>query len=98
MLVVESTNFNDWSWFDKRESFHSAAMTLVERFGFADTETITYQATITDPVVFTRPWSFTREFKRTHTDEKNYEFMEYACVEGERAINRIFGTAAGPPN
>ena len=56
-LVVETANLNDWSWFDDGGSFHSDRMTLVERFTVVDGTRIDYKATITDPEVFTRPWT-----------------------------------------
>ena len=31
-LVVETTNINDWDWFDYTGTFHTDAMSLVERF------------------------------------------------------------------
>ena len=37
-LVVETTNLNDWSWFDSKGTIHSDAMSLVERFEFVESE------------------------------------------------------------
>lgn len=88
-LVVETTNFNDWSWIDGQASLHSDAMTLLERYTYADANTLHYQATVADPKVFTRPWTFVMTIKRTHGPEDGYEFMEYACAEGERSLNKL---------
>ena len=37
-----------------------------------------YEATVTDPTVFTRPWTMRVE----HTRRPNEEVWESACVEG----------------
>jgi len=63
-LVVETSNLNDWSWFDDMGTFHSDAMSVVERFTVQDANRIAYKATITDPKVFTRPWTI--ELPITH--------------------------------
>jgi hypothetical protein len=55
-LVVESVGFNDQTWFDHVGDFHSDALKLTERFTRTAPDTITYEATIEDPKVFTKPW------------------------------------------
>jgi hypothetical protein len=56
-LVVESIGFNDQTWFDNAGNFHSDALKTVERFTRTADDTITYEVTIEDPKVFTRPWT-----------------------------------------
>lgn len=87
-LIVETTNLNDWDWLDAAGTFHSDAMTSVERFAFVDANTINYQVTITDPKVFTQPWTAAFAIRRTGPAQ---ELMEMACVEGERATEHILG-------
>ena len=55
-LVVDTKGFNDLSWFDRAGNFHSDALHVVERFTPRSAETITYEVTIEDPKVFSRPW------------------------------------------
>ena len=55
-LVVDVTNFNDRTWFDRAGNFHSDALHLVERFTPMSPDIIQYDVTIEDPKVFTRPW------------------------------------------
>jgi len=95
-LVVDTTNLNDWDWFDYTGTFRTAAMTLVERFTITDANTMQYRATIEDPNVFTRPWTFQLMFKRTHTPGDGYELIEHACVEGERGVAALLEEAARP--
>ena len=56
-LVVDVTNHNDKTWFDKAGNFHGAALHVVERYKLIDADTINYTATIQDPDVFTAPWT-----------------------------------------
>ena len=90
-LVVDTTNVNDWDWFDSKGTIHSDAMTLAERYTFVDPNTLTYRATVTDPKVLTRPWTMEWTLHREHAQDKNYEVMETSCIEGERAFEAIFG-------
>jgi hypothetical protein len=87
-LVVETTNLNDWDWFDYTGTFHSDAMTLVERFTVVDANTIDYRATVTDPKVFTKPWTFRIPLNKRRM-APGYELMEHACVEGERGVEYL---------
>ena len=77
-LVVDVTGFTDQTWFDRAGNFHSDELHVVERYTAADRNTLTYEATITDPKTFTRPWKITMPLYR-HL-EKNAQLMEYKCV------------------
>jgi hypothetical protein len=92
-LVVETTNINDWDWFDYTGTFHTDAMSLMERFTVVDASTIDYQATVTDPKVFTKPWTFRLPLTRRRM-APGYEMMEHACVEGERGAESLLKQAA----
>ena len=92
-LVVETSNLNDWDWFDYTGTFHSDQMTLVERFTIVDAKTINYRATVTDPVVFTRPWTYAFQLRRTRMPGDGYELLEHACVEGERGAAALLEEA-----
>jgi hypothetical protein len=90
-LVVHVANLNDWTWFDSKGTFHTDAMTVVERFTFSDDKTIKYQATITDPKAFTQPWTMSWTLKRAHAAAEHYEQIEDTCTEGEKAFNTLLG-------
>ena len=51
-LVVDTTDFNDLSWFDRAGNFHSDALHVVERFTATDKDHLNYEASIEDPKVF----------------------------------------------
>jgi hypothetical protein len=77
-LVVETTNLNAKARLDVVGDFFSDKATIVERFVFVDAGTMNYEATITDPTVFTRPWTLRIPQRRMPDDE----FWEFACHEG----------------
>jgi len=58
-LVVESTNFNGKTRMAIGGDFYSADAQLVERLTMTDANTIRWTLTVTDPKVFTRPWTMT---------------------------------------
>lgn len=83
VLVVTVNDFNDRTWLDAAGNFHSAAMTVTERYRLLDADTIAYEATIEDPEVFTRPWTINLTFHR-HKDMDR--ILEYQCqAEKEEA-------------
>jgi hypothetical protein len=90
-LVVNTTNFNDWTWFDSKGTIHTDALTLDERYTFVDANTIRYEVTATDPKALTRPFTMRWTLKRQHTPGDGYEILESACAEGERGLEAILG-------
>jgi hypothetical protein len=78
-LVVDVKGFNDQTWFDRAGNFHSDALHVVERYGVADANTLTYEATIEDSNVFTRPWKISMPLYRRV--EPHAQLLEFKCVE-----------------
>ncbi|MEO8259589.1 MAG: hypothetical protein ABI868_19740 [Acidobacteriota bacterium] len=76
-LVVDSTHFNDRTWFDRAGNFHSNALHVVERFTVTGPDHIDYSVLIEDPKVFTRPWTMSMILYRHK--EKNFQLLEYEC-------------------
>ena len=91
MLVVDTVNFrfNDKSRFGVAylDGMTDENLRVTERFTRTGPETIRYQATITDPTVYTRPW--TVELTLNKRSEPLYE---YACHEGNYGM---FGILEG---
>jgi hypothetical protein len=48
---------------------------------------ISYEATIEDPKVYTRPWKVALSI--VHVKEPVYELMEEACIEGNRDVELL---------
>ena len=78
VLVVDVTSFNDQTWFDRAGNYHSDALHVVERYALTGPDTIQYEATITDPKVFTRPWKIALPLHRRV--ERNAQLLEFKCV------------------
>jgi hypothetical protein len=78
-LVVDTTGFNDKTWFDRAGNFHSDALHVVERFTATDADHLNYEVTIEDPKVFSRPWKMGMPLYRRK--EKNPQILEFRCVE-----------------
>jgi hypothetical protein len=64
-LVIETSNLNGLTWFDQMGNFLSSEAQLVERITYVDANTLHYQQTITDPKVFTRPWTMAQAIQRS---------------------------------
>jgi hypothetical protein len=78
-LVIDVTGFNDQTWFDRAGNYHSEALHVVERYTRTSPEILTYEATIDDKNVFTRPWKISMPLYRRV--EKNAQLMDFKCVE-----------------
>jgi hypothetical protein len=76
-LVTDVIHFNAETWFDRAGNFHSDAMHLVERFTMLDRDHITYEVTVEDPKVFSRPWKMSMPLYRRI--EKNLQILDYEC-------------------
>lgn len=63
-LVIVVTGQNDSTWFDRAGNFHSDNMTVVERYTPMAPNVLRYDATITDPDTFTRPWTMSMNLYR----------------------------------
>jgi hypothetical protein len=84
-LVVETTNFTDRVKDTGLTVFGIGKNSrLVERFTRVDAGTIDYQITVTDPGVFTKPW--TAAIPMTRIDGP---LFEYACHEGNYGLEDI---------
>ena len=84
-LVVDTTNLNGRTWLDSAGNAHSDAEHVVERFTPKDERTIDYEATIDDMKAYTRPW--TVKFTLNKSMQKDYEIMEFACIEGNSDVH-----------
>jgi hypothetical protein len=84
MLVVETTNFRPETHF--RGS--SESLKVTERFTRVDDRSIVYKATIEDPTTWAKPWSVELPFLAIKGP-----IYEYACHEGNYAIEDILGGA-----
>jgi len=78
-LVVTVTGQNDSTWFDRAGNFHSADMKVVERWNLMDENTIRYEAEISDPTTFTRPWKVSMLMYRRLGDDARLQ--QFKCAQ-----------------
>ena len=95
-LVVEVRNFNGKGWIASNSAArrikgipHTEGLRVVERFRRVSDDTIEYEAVIEDPEVYTSPWTVAMPLTRN----PGYVLFEYACHEGNRAVELILGGA-----
>ena len=90
-LIVDTTNFNEFTAFTRTIPYLSDALHTIERFTVVDRNNIDYEVTVDDPKLFTKPWKTAGLYRRG----KDYEVMEYACAEGSQELVNIFGKPPG---
>ena len=78
-LIVETTNFTGGQSRGSGPNMH-----LLERFTRITSDTVAYEFTITDPTVYTRPWTALMPLRKT-----DGPLFEYACHEGNIGLGGI---------
>lgn len=79
VLVIQVVGQNAKTWFDRAGNHHSDQLVVTERYALSRPDVINYEATMTDPKVFSRPWKISFPLYR-HL-EKNARLGEFKCVE-----------------
>jgi hypothetical protein len=83
-LVVETRNLNGKAWLNEVGDVVSHAETVVEHFIPVNADLITYRATVTDPIVYSRPWTIEIPFNR-----RQDEILEVACLEDDQDLAHL---------
>ncbi len=91
-LIVDTTNFNEFTGFTREIPYLSDDLHTIERFTIVDENNIDYLVTIDDPKLFTKPWKTAGLYRK---GKKGYELLEYACAEGTKTLENIFGAPPG---
>ena len=67
------------TWFDHAGNHHTDALQVTERYTHLGPNVLMYEATLTDPNVYTRPWTIRLPlYRRLDT---NMQLLEFKCVE-----------------
>jgi hypothetical protein len=93
-LVIDSTDFNDMTWFDASGNYHSDELHVVERLTRSSANTISYSATITDPKVYSKPWTISMPL--TLVTDKNAQILENECSYKREGPTVTEGTQPDP--
>ena len=80
-FVVDFSNSNGRAWLDMMGNYIDENVHVVERYTMLDKNTINYSATITDPVIFSKPWTI---HFLVHRQPDTDQILEYGCHEGEQ--------------
>jgi hypothetical protein len=83
-LVVETANLNGKAWLNEVGDMVSHAQRVVERFTPINGDTIIYRATVTDPLIYTRPWTIEIPLNRQPD-----EILEVACHEDNQDLEHL---------
>ena len=83
-LVVDSTNFNGKTWLNEVGDVVSHAEHVVEHFIPTADGKITYRATVTDPIAYTKPWTIEIPLNRQAD-----ELLEVACHEDNGDLQHL---------
>jgi hypothetical protein len=83
-LVIDTTNLNGKTWLNEGGEVVSYAEHVVERFTPAGPDTVHYEATVTDPVVYSRPWTIAYPMKR-----EKFELIESTCKETDHDLPHL---------
>ena len=78
-LVVDVMANDSRTWLDRAGNHHSNQMRVTERFTPISENHLQYEATIEDPLTFSRPWTISMPLYRNV--DPNAELLEYKCVE-----------------
>ena len=79
-LVVDTRWFNTNVWLDRAGNYYGENALVVERYTLVSPYHMMYEATITDPEVFTRPWTMRMPLYRIVEPAERLQIMELDCV------------------
>jgi hypothetical protein len=84
-LVLDTGNFNASTWLDQSGNHHSEQLRVIEKLTRVADDRINYEATLTDPAVYTRPWTIRMTLYRlTEPDAQLFEYECHVYLEDER--------------
>jgi hypothetical protein len=86
-LVIETRNQNGRAWLDQQGRFVTDATVITERFTLFEANSILWEITIDDPLVYTRPFTMASALRRRAPG--NFEIWEESCYEGEQNSNHL---------
>ena len=83
-LVVDSRNFNGKTWHNEVGDVSSHMQTIAESFTPIAKDKLSYRATVSDPIPYTRPWTI-----ELRLDKQNDELLEVACLEDNNDLQHL---------
>jgi hypothetical protein len=87
-LLIDTTNFNEAFWLDRRGFPHTEQLHTTERFTRTALGTMRYEATIDDPGAYAKPWTGAFDLRWS----PDIELFEYVCQQANYAHELMVGT------
>jgi len=81
-LVVETTGFNEKTWLNFNGTMHTDELHTLERISRPNRDTLHYEATITDPGAYSKPWTIAWDIPWL----EGAELAEYICQENNQFL------------
>lgn len=78
-LIVDVAGLNGQQWLDRAGNHHSYQLQVEEHYTMLDANTMRYEATLTDPATYSRPWMM--QFHLHRVLDEPAGLMEFHCVE-----------------
>ncbi len=89
-LVVESNGFNDRTWLDHDGHPHTEALRMTERYRRRDFGNLDIEVTLSDPAVYSRPWTVAVRAELA----ADTELIEWVCNEKSSETQHWVGKAS----
>ena len=93
-LIVDTLNFNDMTWIDRRGLPHGEGLHVVERFRRVDQNTLEVGITVEDPQAYAKPWSTQLRYTLRPPE---WRILELAC-EDDASFLQLERLTAQPKN
>ncbi len=83
-LVIDTANLNGKTWLNEGGEIVSHAEHVVERITPTGPDAFNYSATVSDPVVYNKPWTIAFPIRR-----EKFELREAACHEEDHDLPHL---------
>ena len=78
VLVIDTRNFNDKTWVDRRGLPHSDQLRVIERIQRTGENELAIDITVEDPIAYPEPWTVRRVFETV-----DWRLEESVCLDDE---------------
>lgn len=94
-LVIDTIALNDRTWLDTAGHQHSDKLHVIERLRRTSPDTIAYEYTVDDPVMYAKPWKLERVLTALKATPGLPELLEYSCNENNKDLQHLISTKPG---
>jgi hypothetical protein len=91
-LVIDTVALNDRTWLDTAGHQHSDKLHLIERLRRTAPDSISYEYTVDDPVMYAQPWTQKRVMTPLKPTAGLPELLEYSCNDNNKDLQHLIST------